>query len=201
MRYQILLPGGELLPQLLSFLNQAGLRVAFTDKCYKYSLPNLPLDLIIVRASSVPEILTNPLFPTVLGGFTGSDVLWESGWSPSTPLPVPPPSTLFIGSTSDIANLQQLTGTTIATKYPKVAKDYFRTQNIPVNIYYIPGKDEALPYLSNQIQAILGIRQTGQTLAENNLKILQDIVPCTINWLQRDTDQPELLNFKTLLGL
>lgn len=201
MRYQILLPGGELLPQVLGFLNQAGISASFPSKCYKYSLSNLPLDLVIVRASSIPEILTNPLFPSVLGGFTGSDILWETAWLNSTPLNIPPPSTLFVGATSTTTSLSQLANTTIATKYPSITNDYFRSANIPVNVYYVPGKDEALPYLSSQIKAILGIRQSGTTLKNNNLTILQDISPCTINWIQRDTNLPILTQFKTQLGI
>lgn len=202
MKYQILIPGGELEKEVLAFLSQAGFNVTFTPRCYKAgSLPS-PYEFVIVRAASIPEIISNPLFPTVLGGFTGSDILWENGWNrESSPLPLPSPARLFVGSLTGITSLVDLKNTTVATKYPNIAKDFFRQNNIPVNIFAIPGKDEALPYLSDRIKAIVGIRSTGNTLAANNLKVLQEISPCTINWISRPGNGQVLNSFTKKLSL
>ncbi|TSC85830.1 MAG: hypothetical protein G01um101416_782 [Microgenomates group bacterium Gr01-1014_16] len=201
-KYQILIPSGELEKEVLAFLNQAEFDVTFSSRCYKTEPKSLPNEFVIVRAASIPEILSNPLFSTVLGGFTGSDILWENGWlQKSVTLPIPSPSKLFLGAISNVNSLDQLINSTIATKYPNIAKEYFRKLNIPVNIFPIPGKDEALPYLSNQIKAIVGIRKTGNTPLANKLKILQEISPCTINWIERSGNFTQLKLFKQKLGL
>ena len=202
MKYQILIPGGELEKAVLAFLNKVGFNVTFTPRCYKAGSPLSPYEFVIVRAASIPEIISNPLFPTVLGGITGSDILWENGWNRKTPpLPISSPSRLFVGAAKCIKSLTDLRNTTLATKYPNIAKDFFRQNNVPVNIFPIPGKDEALPYLSDQVKAIVGIRSTGKTLKANNLKVLREISPCTVNWIARPGNFNALKLFKQKLGV
>ena len=202
LKYQILIPGGELEKEVLAYLNLARFNVTFTPRCYKAGPLASLYEFVIVRAASVPEIVSNPLFPTVLGGFTGSDILWESGWNRAIPsLPIPSPSRLFVGCIGGLTSLADLKNTTVATKYPNIAKDFFRQKNIPVNIFSIPGKDEALPYLSDRIKAIVGIRSTGNTLAANNLKVLSEISPCTINWIARPGNSRVLKLLKQKLNI
>jgi ATP phosphoribosyltransferase len=64
---------------------------------------------------------------------------------------------------------------TIATKYPKVAKDYFMSKGKDVEIIKIEGSVELAPIL-NLADAIVDIVETGKTLKENGLVVYEDIV-------------------------
>lgn len=64
----------------------------------------------------------------------------------------------------------------IATKYPKVARDYFATLDMDVEIVKIEGSVELAPLLGFA-DAIVDIVETGKTLKENGLFILREIAP------------------------
>ncbi|MHC6179494.1 ATP phosphoribosyltransferase [Clostridium sp. JNZ X4-2] len=66
----------------------------------------------------------------------------------------------------------------IATKYPNVARDYFRKLGQDVEIIKIEGSVELAPILG-LADAIVDIVETGNTLKENGLVIYKDI--CNIS--------------------
>lgn len=64
----------------------------------------------------------------------------------------------------------------IATKYPNVAKNYFESLDMNVDIVKIEGSVELAPILSLS-DAIVDIVETGSTLKENGLDIISEIAP------------------------
>ncbi len=62
----------------------------------------------------------------------------------------------------------------IGTKYPKVAKDYFKENNIDVEIIKIEGSVELAPILG-LCDGIVDIMETGTTLKENGLVVSREI--------------------------
>ena len=62
----------------------------------------------------------------------------------------------------------------IGTKYPKVAKDYFKQNNIDVEIIKIEGSVELAPILG-LCDGIVDIMETGTTLKENGLVVSREI--------------------------
>lgn len=62
----------------------------------------------------------------------------------------------------------------IATKYPTVAKNYFQSRGMDVEIIKIEGSVELAPILGIS-NAIVDIMETGTTLKENGLIILDEI--------------------------
>ncbi|MBE6053672.1 MAG: ATP phosphoribosyltransferase [Clostridium sartagoforme] len=62
----------------------------------------------------------------------------------------------------------------IGTKYPKVAKDYFKKNNIDVEIIKIEGSVELAPILG-LCDGIVDIMETGTTLKENGLVVSREI--------------------------
>ena len=62
----------------------------------------------------------------------------------------------------------------IGTKYPKVAKDYFKENNIDVEIIKIEGSVELAPILG-LCDGIVDIMETGTTLKENGLVVSWEI--------------------------
>ena len=64
----------------------------------------------------------------------------------------------------------------IATKYPKVARSYFESKGMDVQIIKIEGSVELAPLLGLS-DAIVDIVETGTTLKENGLEVIETIMP------------------------
>ena len=65
----------------------------------------------------------------------------------------------------------------VATKYPHIAKDYFyNTKNQTVEIIKMNGSIELAPIVGLS-EVIVDIVETGNTLRENGLQILEEIMP------------------------
>ncbi|HIY04692.1 MAG TPA: ATP phosphoribosyltransferase [Candidatus Anaerotignum merdipullorum] len=64
----------------------------------------------------------------------------------------------------------------VATKYPNIAREYFRSQSIEIEIIQLHGSIEIAPIL-HMSDVIVDIVETGTTLRENNLEPLETIVP------------------------
>ena len=64
----------------------------------------------------------------------------------------------------------------IATKYPNVARAFFQSKGMDVNIIKIEGSVELAPLLDLS-DAIVDIVETGTTMRENGLEIYEKIMP------------------------
>lgn len=64
----------------------------------------------------------------------------------------------------------------VASKYPKVAKEYFKSKGMDVDIIKIEGSVELAPLLG-LADGIVDIVETGSTLKENGLEIVDEIMP------------------------
>ena len=65
---------------------------------------------------------------------------------------------------------------TVASKYPKVAKEYFKSKGMDVDIIKIEGSVELAPLLG-LADGIVDIVETGSTLKENGLEVVEDVAP------------------------
>ena len=65
---------------------------------------------------------------------------------------------------------------TIATKYPNVTKNFFEKKGMDVRIIKIEGSVELAP-LVGLSDGIVDIVETGSTLKENGLEVIEDVVP------------------------
>lgn len=70
----------------------------------------------------------------------------------------------------------------IASKYPKVAKDYFRSLGMDVEIVKIDGSVELAPLLG-LADGIVDIVETGSTLKENGLEIVAEVAPVSARFI------------------
>ena len=66
----------------------------------------------------------------------------------------------------------------IATKYPKIASEYFASTGRQAEIVEVKGSVEIAP-LTGLVDAIVDLTATGRTLEENGLTVLEEIVPST----------------------
>ncbi len=65
---------------------------------------------------------------------------------------------------------------TVATKYPAVTRHFFESKRMDVDIVKIEGSVELAPLLKIA-DGIVDIVETGTTLKENGLEVIEDVVP------------------------
>lgn len=65
---------------------------------------------------------------------------------------------------------------TVASKYPNVARAYFGRKGLDVRIIKIEGSVELAPLLG-LADGIVDIVETGSTLRENGLEVVEDVMP------------------------
>lgn len=66
--------------------------------------------------------------------------------------------------------------TVVATKFPKVARDYFLATNREIEVIKLYGSIELAPLLGMS-DVIVDLVETGTTLRENRLKVTEEIFP------------------------
>ena len=64
----------------------------------------------------------------------------------------------------------------VATKFTKIASDYYRSKGRDIDIIHLNGSIEIAPILGLS-DVIVDIVETGKTLKENNLEVFETIVP------------------------
>ena len=64
----------------------------------------------------------------------------------------------------------------VATKFPNIAKSHFAAQGRDIDIIHLNGSIEIAPILGLS-DVIVDIVETGKTLKENGLEVLEEIVP------------------------
>ncbi|MFA5221868.1 MAG: ATP phosphoribosyltransferase, partial [Methanoregula sp.] len=88
---------------------------------------------------------------------------------------------------SDITSVHQLKGAKIATEFPVIAKRYFASKHVPVNIVLVGGACEATPHLGIA-DAIVDLSSSGNTLKTNRLRVIDDVlVTSTVLIANRDS--------------
>ena len=91
---------------------------------------------------------------------------------------------------------------TIATKYPNVARSFFEKKGMDTDIIKIEGSVELAPIL-NLADGIVDIVETGTTLKENGLEVIEDVAPISarliVNTVSLKMRQAEIEKLITLI--
>jgi len=173
----VALSKGRLLEPTVRFLERAGIRV--------------PEGLLDSRRLIAPDdegryrfLLVKPMdLPTYVeygvaaAGICGRDVLLEVRPDLHQPLDLGfGRCTLVVAGKAgaDAATGNVLSTTRVATKYPRTAERYFRSRGLPVEVVYLSGSVELAPNLG-LADTIVDLVETGRTLQENGLEVLDHI--------------------------
>ena len=146
----------------------ASRRLSIDDKSGRYRF-------IFVKPADVPVYVEHGIADC---GVVGRDILLESNADLLQPL------TLDIGRCSIVVAAQ--TGVSlsdfgvlrVAAKYPRITARYFGEHGIPIELIQLSGSVELAPILG-LADCIVDLVQTGRTLAENGLRIVDTIAEST----------------------
>jgi ATP phosphoribosyltransferase len=137
--------------------------------------------IVTMRPSDVPTYVEHGSADI---GITGKDVLLEQaqrnvyelldlGFGECRMVVAAPEGGDPIGS-----SLRRLGRVRIATKYPRIASEHFAATGRQAEIVEVKGSVELAP-LTGLVDGIVDLTATGTTLAENGLRVVEDIEVCT----------------------
>ena len=91
---------------------------------------------------------------------------------------------------------------TVATKYPNITRKFFEEKGMDVEIIKIEGSVELAPLLE-LADGIVDIVETGTTLKENGLEVIEDVCPVSarliVNMVSMKLRQKEIEAFVELI--
>ncbi|MGD8462705.1 MAG: ATP phosphoribosyltransferase [Anaerolineae bacterium] len=179
----VALPKGRLLEPAAELFRQLGWRCDLGNGSRQLLVtePNAhdhnSLRFLLVKPADVPVYVE---YGAADLGIVGQDVLWESERD------VYEPMLLGFGRCRLVVagkpaqkdrSLRLAAGLRVATKYPRMARAFFRQQGLSAEIIPLTGSIELAP-LVELADLIVDVVETGRTLRENGLIELEEIAAC-----------------------
>jgi ATP phosphoribosyltransferase len=131
---------------------------------------------IFVKPADVPVYVEHGIADC---GIVGRDVLLESAADVLLPLDLGIARCRLVVAAIDPKVITRAFGMLrVATKYSRIAGSHFGTRGIPVEIISLSGSVELAPALGLS-DAIVDLVETGRTLQENGLKVVEIITEST----------------------
>ena len=144
------------------------------NKGRKLILPMSGYEVVLAKA---PDVITYIEHGVCDIGVVGKDTIVEHGGSFYEVLDLRMGKCRFAlaGRLGD-SFFEGFSAKTVATKYPGVTREFFAGKGMDVRIIKIEGSVELAPLL-DLADAIVDIVETGSTLKENGLEIIEEIMP------------------------
>ena len=148
--------------------NPASRQLAIYDESREYRF-------IFVKPADVPVYVEHGIADC---GIVGRDVLMESSSDLLMPLDLRFARCRMIVASRNGESLTNVGMIRVATKYPRVAASHFGGRGIPVEIIQLSGSVELAPMLG-LADCIVDLMETGRTLQENGLSVIEEIADST----------------------
>ena len=146
----------------------ASRRLAVPDEAGRYRF-------VFVKPADVPVYVEHGIADC---GVVGRDVLLESGADVLQPLDLKINHCRIAVAAREGAGLGRAGVLRVATKYPRIAARHFGARGVPVEIIELSGSVELAP-VTGLADCIVDVVETGRTLAENGLRVVETIAEST----------------------
>lgn len=172
---RIAMTKGRLEKSATDFFEKIGIDVdALRNKGRRLILPVGDYEAVLAKA---PDVITYIEHGVCDIGIVGRDTIAESSGGFYEVLDLNIGRCRFaLAAPKDKDFFAGFTSKTVATKYPAVAKAFFDSKGMDVNIIKIEGSVELAPLLGLS-DAIVDIVETGTTLKENGLEVIEEFMP------------------------
>jgi ATP phosphoribosyltransferase len=185
-KLKLAVPRGALFGETLDVLDAAGVETAeLRGDSRSLIFETEELTLVTMRPSDVPTYVESGAADV---GITGKDVLLEQGDRAVyelLDLGFGRCRMVLAGRRGDtrLGESQRRLGMMrIATKYPRIAADYFEGTGRQVDLIEVKGSVELAPLIGLG-DGIVDLVATGRTLADNDLEVREEIVVCTARFV------------------
>ncbi|TQS76488.1 ATP phosphoribosyltransferase [Ornithinibacillus gellani] len=164
---------GRIAKDAISLLEQAGIQFDdFHDQTRKlvFQSADGKYRLLFVKAVDVPTYVETGAADI---GIVGKDTIMEAGADVYELLDLGLGACQFVvaGLGDSVKRKQRLT---VASKYPVIATQFFERKNIPIETIKLNGSVELAP-LIGMADVIVDIVETGTTIKENGLSIIEEV--------------------------
>ncbi|MCB6364852.1 ATP phosphoribosyltransferase [Intestinibacillus massiliensis] len=174
---RIALTKGRLEKKTLSLLKASGYDISELEAGSRkliFTLPGTHVEIVLAKAADVITYVEHGVCDM---GVVGKDTIMEKGGSFYEMVDLGFGKCRFALATKKGKDVYGGYKTpVIATKYPAVTKAYFTKKNMDVETIKIEGSVELAPLLE-LADAIVDIVETGSTLRENGLEVIEDVAP------------------------
>ena len=137
----------------------------------------LPVDKYEAVLSKAPDVITYVEHGVCDIGIVGKDTIVEHGSSFYEVLDLNIGKCCFaLAAKKGTDFFSGYRRKTVASKYPHVAKEFFKSKGMDVDVIKIEGSVELAPLLG-LADGIVDIVETGSTLRENGLEVVEKIMP------------------------
>jgi len=166
---------GRLNEDSLKLIDEAGIKLPLSSRKLISTATNFPMEALFLRDDDIPQAVAMGVADI---GVVGENEMLEKkenvviakrlGFSKCR-------LSLAIPKDHEYTGVEYFNGKKIATSYPEILKDYFRTNNITADIHVITGSVEIAPGIG-LADAIFDIVSSGSTLVSNRLKEVEVVV-------------------------
>lgn len=186
-RLSIALPKGKLYQPSVNLLREAGLpweelMVESRQLVFEYEPENgceLGVKYILCRPTDIPTFVE---YGAADLGIVGKDTIAEENKYVFELLDLKYGYCRMVAaapaSLAKRGDLNSFSHTRVASKFPRVAENYFNDKGIQVEVIKLHGNIELAPSVGLS-ELVVDIVSTGRTLKENNLVVLEEIFPAT----------------------
>jgi ATP phosphoribosyltransferase len=160
---------GRLSEKSLELLKECGIKLSNGDRKLKTEASNFPIEVLFLRDDDIPQYVEQGVADI---GILGENEVWEKDKNVSSIEKLGFAGcklSLAIPKDENYTNLNYFEGKRVATSYPKILGNFFKSKNLNVEIEEIGGSVEIAPGIG-LADGIFDIVSTGSTLLMNGLK-------------------------------
>ncbi len=175
------IPKGSLQKATIELFNKAGFHITETERGYAPRIDDEQIQPIYLRAQEISRYVEDGILDAGITGYdwiieNGSDVVEVCELMYSKTSNKPTRWVLAVSGESKVKKPQDLRNALIATELVNVTKKFFADKNINVKVEFSWGATEVKAQL---LDAIVELTETGSSLKENNLRIIDTVLTST----------------------
>jgi ATP phosphoribosyltransferase len=182
------IPKGSLQDATVRLFARAGFNIYVNTRSYFPAIDDPEIECMLIRAQEMARYVSDGVLDA---GLTGRDWVLENSLATTGRPPLEVVSELVyakqsfgtvrwvlaVPEESPIQSAKDLQGATVATELVRVTEDYFRRQDVCVNVEFSWGATEVKPPVL--ADAIVEATETGSTLRANRLRIVDTVIEST----------------------
>jgi ATP phosphoribosyltransferase len=175
------IPKGSLQKATIELFGKAGFSIADSERSFQPRIDDEQIELVMLRAQEMSRYVAGGELDAGITGYdwmmeNEADVVEAAELAYSRATSKPAKWVLAVPDESKVTKPAELAGGIIATELVNVTKKYFADKNINVKVEFSWGATEAKARL---VDAIVELTETGETLAANNLRVIDTVITST----------------------